>query len=357
MIELNSILVNTGKFTLDNISTHFEAGKFHVLLGPSGSGKTILLETIAGLINPKSGTITLNGQNITKFSPENRNLSYLPQDNALFPNKNVFENIAFGLRLKNRLSAQEINDKISDIALKLNIEDILKRSTANLSGGEQQRVALARAVVLENPFLLLDEPTSSLHETMQEDFCLLLKDIQRNLNLTILMTTHHKDSAFLLADKLHFIENGKLLLSTESSKITSIPIPIKIASLLGITNLFEIYKVENSNNMFHCPQLNINLMLSQIPDNFTHEIRLGVKPVDIRVIKEEEKNNSHMNSFNAYVTEIFYKESDALVYLTIHETGFNLKMELSIYNMNKLNIQKGIHIQCKIKEEHSRIIY
>lgn len=356
MIELEKIYVTAGKFILKNISARFEKGKFHVLLGSSGSGKTVLLETIAGLINPDRGRILLNGQDISHLPPETRKFSYLPQDIALFPNKNVFENIAFGLELNNKISSQEIKNKVLDIAQKLNIIHILNRSIHNLSGGEQQRVALARALVINSPFILLDEPLSALHETMQESFCLLLRNIQKNLNIGILMTTHQKDCAFLVADQLHFIENGELLLSANTMEITTIPLPTKIATLLGISNLLEIHKLANIPNTFYCPQLNTNLLLSKIENNNAYQIQIGVRPIDIRVIKPEDRDKEHINSFDAYVEDILYKENDALVFLKIPHTGYYLKMELSIYNLHKMNIQRGNSIQCKIKEEHIRVI-
>lgn len=204
-------------------------------LGPSGSGKTLLLETIAGLTNHTSGAILLDGKDVTTFSPEKRNLSYLPQDNTLFPHKNVFQNIAYGLTLKKKLPAQEIQHRILKIAEILEITNLLERSIANLSGGEQQRVALARALVLQNKILLLDEPTSSLHETMQENFCLMLNEIKQKFNLTVLMATHHKDSAFMLADSLHFIENGSLLFSSKTSTFFHQPIPLSVANIMGMS--------------------------------------------------------------------------------------------------------------------------
>lgn len=356
MIELKNINVKTGNFTLQNISLQLEAGKFQVLLGPSGSGKTILLETIAGLINPTTGCILFDGNDVTCLPPEKRELSYLPQDNALFPHKNVYENIAFGLKLKG-LSLTVINEKVSHITSTLNISHLLNRSVRNLSGGEQQRVALARALVLEKPILILDEPTSSLHETMQENFCLLLKEIQQKYNLTVLMTTHHKDSAFMLADTLHFIENGKLSLSIASSKLYNAPLPLRVAELLGITNVLTMKKISDNPEMFYCTEINTNFKLSNIPDNIPDEFQLGIKPVDIRVIKKEEKHLLHSNSFNATVEQLFFKESDALVFLKIPVTECVIKMELSAYNLKKMDIQKGITIQCKIKEEYTRIIY
>ncbi len=150
MIELRNITIHAGQFLLENVCLKAEANKFHVLLGPSGSGKTLLLETIAGLIAPSSGQIYLSEKLINKIPSENRNISYLPQDNALFPNKNVFKNIAFGLKLKKQLAKATIEEKVHDMASKLNVSHLLSRSVVHLSGGEQQRVALAVERVAES---------------------------------------------------------------------------------------------------------------------------------------------------------------------------------------------------------------
>lgn len=357
MIELKNIEIKAGNFFLNEISLHIEKGKFHVLLGPSGSGKTILLETIAGLIKPVSGNIAIKGIDVTCLPPEQRGLSYLPQDYVLFPHKNVFENIAFGLKLIKDLSAKQIDDKVSEITALLNISHLLNRSIKNLSGGEQQRVALARALTLDNSILILDEPTSSLHETMQEEFFLLLKDLQKRFNLTVLMTTHHKDSAFMLSDMLHFIENGKLFLTIETTKLNHTPLPIKVAELIGVTNVIKMKRSTENSTIYHSCELNADFLLSGYLHENEPKFKLGVKPVDIRVIKEEEKHLNHINCFYAYVEQILFKENNALVFIKICATGFMLKLELSSYNLKKMNIAIGNTIQCKIKEEYSRKVY
>ena len=161
MIEISNIQVSTGDFQLSAITLALEVGKFHVLLGPSGSGKTILLETIAGLIPCEKGEIFRDGEVITLLPPEQRNLSYVPQDHVLFPHKTVYENMAFGLQFKS-IPPEVQEEKIQTISNDLELNGLLHRGVANLSGGERQRVALARALVLDNPLILLDEPTSSL---------------------------------------------------------------------------------------------------------------------------------------------------------------------------------------------------
>ena len=356
MIELKHIQVNAGSFSLQNISMQLEHGQFHVLLGPSGSGKTVLIETIAGLIQAASGHIFFDKKNIGNLPPEKRNLSYLPQDNTLFPHKNVYENIAFGLQFKLGRNPATINEKIHHIASELDISHLLERRIGKLSGGEQQRVSLARALVLENPFLLLDEPTSSLQETMQESFCLMLKEIQSHFQLTVLMTTHHKDSAFLLADKLHFIEDGKLLLSIPTQELPHISLPAKVAEILGIQNILKFKRLPDREWNYYAEQTDSYFVLKKMPGNLPEEFLIGVKPADIRVIKKEEMHLSHPNSFPAVVENTYPKENNTLVVLKIPKTGCVLKMEISNYNLKKMGIEKGGTIHCKIKEEHARVL-
>lgn len=349
MIELRNITIKAGQFLLENVCLKAESNKFHVLLGPSGSGKTLLLETIAGLISPVSGELYLSGKAVNNVPSENRNISYLPQDNALFPHKNVFENIAFGLKLRKHFTPEVIKEKVNDIASKLNISHILNRSVVNLSGGEQQRVALARTLILNTPILLLDEPTSSLHESMQEDFCLLLKKLQKEFQITVLMTTHHKDSAFLVADNLHFIDKGTIRLSADIKSIYQSSLPKNIAHLLGVSNFFTLIPT-NEKKRFVCKELNTTFTFSK--KNIENTIQcIGVKPENIRIIKEEDLHNEYPNRFLAKVEDILYKENDCLVLLKVPETSFQLKMQISIYNLNKLNITVGKILHCKIKEE------
>ncbi|HPQ08784.1 MAG TPA: ABC transporter ATP-binding protein [Bacteroidia bacterium] len=354
MIELRNICIRAGKFSLNQISLKVDKGNFNVLLGPSGSGKTLILETIAGLINPFEGEIFLHDKLSTHLPPDKRNLSYLPQDNALFPHKNVFENIAFGLRLSKLFIEHEIKLKVEEVAYHLNIQHILNRSVVNLSGGEQQRVALARSLILRKPILLLDEPTSSLHESMQEDFCLLLKQIQKEYHLTVLMSTHHKDSAFLLADNLHILDNGKIITQTKQNIYHS-SLPENIAYLLGISNFLNLIKT-NLDHQFYCEELQMYFVLSNINCN-EKKLKIGVKPENIRVIKDEDLNKETQNRFVAIVNEILYKEKDALVLLEACETKYKLKMQISIYNLKKLNIFIGKIIHCKIKEEYINVIH
>lgn len=356
MIELKNVHVQFQSFSLSDISLNIEESKFHVLLGPTGSGKTILLETITGILQPTRGRIYIQQKDVTDLLPEHRNISYLPQDYALFPHMNVYENISFGLKIR-KVTDKVIHDKVTQMASLLNITHLLNRSIHNLSGGEQQRVALARTLVLNNPVLILDEPTSSIPEAMQENFCLLLKKLQKQFNLTILMTTHHKDSAFIVADILHFIDNGKILLSADIEKMTHIPLPLKVAELLGISNVINMQKTENDQNTYYCRELNKNFQFTPTFHKNLTTFKIGIKPVDIRIVKKNEEHLNPVNSFYSIVEHIVCKENDVIVFIKNPSTGFQMKIELSAYHLNKMNILAGDTILCKIKEEYIRMLY
>ncbi len=352
MLSIEKINLQAGNFTLQDVSLKLESNRFHVLLGMTGSGKTLLLELLAGILHADNGQIVLNGDDISRQAPEQRPFSYLPQDNALFPHKNVYENICYGLQIQQQAPAQKNAEKVTEIAEKLSISHLLTRGIEGLSGGEQQRVALARALVVEKPFLLLDEPTSSLHETMQENFCLLLKEIQQQFKLTVLMTTHSKDSAFLLADELHFINDGKISLSTQPRDLFTQPLPSPIAELLGISNMFRMQAVKGKSQHYYCADLAAELYFPNVLQTKNGDLMLGVKPVDIRIIKDEEKGQNQVNSFEAQIEHILYKDVNAIVWLRVPQSGKLIKSELSIYNLNKLKMVQGKSISCKIKEAY-----
>lgn len=358
MVFLENISKKAGDFRIEGLSMELKKGAFNVLLGPTGSGKTLLLEIIAGLVAPSGGKVWINSMDAAHLPPEKRNCSYLPQDHALFPHKNVFRNIAFGLELR-RCTETEIQDKVKTMAEALKIGHLLDRKVQRLSGGEQQRVALARALVLDTPLLLLDEPTSALHETMQEDFGLMLKKIHETYKFTALMATHHKDSAFLLADTLHFIDQGSLLLSAPARDVFRIPLPHKVAELLGINNFLLLEKTGAQDGLFvyHCRELDTVFSFSQAFCAGQPAFCLGVKPEDIRVVKAEERGLPQKNAFPAEVEDVLLKENDALVVLKSLKTGFRLSMRLPIYTCRKLGLARKGEILCKIKEGHvSRIV-
>lgn len=354
MIALQHISLRTGDFSLEDISLRIEKGTFNVLLGPTGSGKTMLLELIAGLKKCQSGTLTIDGKDAAALPPEQRGLSYVPQDAALFPHLNVRDNVLYSLRIKGTdKKAQQ--EKLDELIPVLEIGHLLDRQIGKLSGGEKQRVALARALAAQTPILLLDEPTAAIHETLQEDLCLFLKRIQRQFGLTVLMTTHHKDSAFLLADTIHFIDRGKLFFSIDKADFQKKPLSRNAADFFGIRNVFQV--VPSGQAGLWCPELGATLVFS---DRFPTEgepFFIGVRPEDIRYVKEEDRSSGSANYFDAEIISILEKENSASIRLRpLHGKGL-VTMDISIYNQKKFRLTTGKVIQCRIKEESVRVVY
>lgn len=209
MIELKDIVVKFGDFeALHNINVNVKEGEFFTFLGPSGCGKTTTLRTITGFIEPVSGTVSVNEQDITHVPIEKRNIGIVFQSYALFPTMTVYDNIAFGLKLK-KLKKPEIDQKVREIARKVDLSDEqLKKAVSQLSGGQQQRVAIARAIITRPCVLLADEPTAGLDPVSAADV-LALFDSLHECGHTIVLITHDPAAARRATRRLR-LENGVL---------------------------------------------------------------------------------------------------------------------------------------------------
>lgn len=209
MIELKDIVVKFGDFeALHNINVNVKEGEFFTFLGPSGCGKTTTLRTITGFIEPVSGTVSVNEQDITHVPIEKRNIGIVFQSYALFPTMTVYDNIAFGLKLK-KLKKPEIDQKVREIAHKVDLSDEqLKKAVSQLSGGQQQRVAIARAIITRPCVLLADEPTAGLDPVSAADVLALFDSLHESGHTIVLIT--HDPAAARRATRRLRLENGVL---------------------------------------------------------------------------------------------------------------------------------------------------
>lgn len=238
MLRLCDINKRLGDFCLSEINIDIPGGEYYVLLGRSGSGKTQLLELIAGLNDPDSGKIFINGEDVTEKRIQARNVGLVFQDYAIFPNMTVFGNIAYSLHARNT-ARNEIKSKVRAIADELNISHLLNRFTNNLSGGELQRVALARTLITSPRLLLLDEPMASIDASLKDD----IKKIFRQLNkkgLTIVHVTHDYREAVSLASRVGVIHNGHIIQEGTPSTVFTRPVNRFVARYAGIRNFFRV---------------------------------------------------------------------------------------------------------------------
>ena len=209
MIRLNDIVVKFGDFTaLHNINIHVREGEFFTFLGPSGYGKTTTLRTLTGFIEPDQGSVVVRGRDITRVPIEERSIGIVFQSYALFPTMTVYDNIAFGLKVK-KLKKPEIDEKVRAIARKVDLTDEqLKKAVSQLSGGQQQRVAIARALVTEPAIICLDEPLSNLDAKLRVQLRGELKKMQKDFGITSIYVTHDQEEALTLSDRIAVFNKG-----------------------------------------------------------------------------------------------------------------------------------------------------
>ena len=209
MIQLKDIVVKFGDFTaLHDINVHVKEGEFFTFLGPSGCGKTTTLRTITGFIEPVSGTVVVKDRDITHVPIENRNIGIVFQSYALFPTMTVYDNIAFGLKIKH-FKRKEIDQKVREIAKKVDLsDDQLKKAVSQLSGGQQQRVAIARALVTGPTIICMDEPLSNLDAKLRVQLRNELKKMQKEFGITTIYVTHDQEEALTLSDRIAVFNKG-----------------------------------------------------------------------------------------------------------------------------------------------------
>ena len=209
MIELKNIVVKFDNFTaLHNINVHVKEGEFFTFLGPSGCGKTTTLRTVTGFIDPVEGTVSVKGRDITHVAIEDRNIGIVFQSYALFPTMTVYDNIAFGLKVK-KLKKAEIDRKVREIAKKVDLSDEqLAKAVSQLSGGQQQRVAIARALVTGPAIICMDEPLSNLDAKLRVQLRNELKRMQKEFGITTIYVTHDQEEALTLSDRIAVFNKG-----------------------------------------------------------------------------------------------------------------------------------------------------
>ena len=209
MIKLNDIVVKFGDFTaLHDINVHVREGEFFTFLGPSGCGKTTTLRTITGFIEPASGSVVVKDRDITHVPIEDRNIGIVFQSYALFPTMTVYDNIAFGLKIK-KVKKAEIDQRVREIARKVDLSDEqLQKAVSQLSGGQQQRVAIARALVTGPAIICMDEPLSNLDAKLRVQLRNELKQMQKDFGITTIYVTHDQEEALTLSDRIAVFNKG-----------------------------------------------------------------------------------------------------------------------------------------------------
>jgi spermidine/putrescine transport system ATP-binding protein len=223
---------------LHNISFEVRNGEFLTLLGPSGCGKTTVLRLISGFEEPNSGSIFIDGKDVSGLPPQERHVNTVFQSYALFPHMTVYENVAFGLRCKH-LAKSEIEHRVMEALAMVKLSNLAKRRPGKLSGGQQQRVAIARAVVNKPLVLLLDEPLSSLDYRLRKLMQIELKQLQTQLGITFVFVTHDQEEALSMSDRVVVMQEGTIEQIGTPREVYEEPENLRVANFIGEANIFE----------------------------------------------------------------------------------------------------------------------
>ncbi|MGL5750210.1 MAG: spermidine/putrescine ABC transporter ATP-binding protein [Paraclostridium sp.] len=267
---------------LDDLSLDIKKNEFLTLLGPSGCGKTTTLKIIAGFEHADEGKVLFEGNDINEMQPYQRPVNTVFQKYALFPHMNVYENIAFGLKIK-KLPKDEIDKKVKEMLKLVALEGKEKRSIDSLSGGQQQRIAIARALVNEPKVLLLDEPLGALDLKLRQEMQMELKRMQQKLGITFIFVTHDQEEALSMSDTIIVMNKGKIQQMGTPEDIYNEPKNSFVARFIGESNIFdgvmiEDYRVEFCNKEFEC-----------VDKGFTKNeaIEVVIRPEDIKMVSPE----------------------------------------------------------------------
>ncbi|MCQ2178882.1 MAG: polyamine ABC transporter ATP-binding protein [Bacteroidales bacterium] len=333
IIDIQNLSKSFGdKKVLDNISFYVRQGEFVTLLGPSGCGKTTILRQIAGFINPDEGRILLDGSDIAEIPPYQRPLNTVFQRYALFPHLDVYDNIAFGLKLKKE-PEDEIDKKVRKVLKLVSMSDYEDRDVESLSGGQQQRVAIARALVNQPKVLLLDEPLAALDLKMRKDMQIELKEMHEKLGITFIYVTHDQEEALTLSDTIVVLNEGKIQQIGTPTDIYNEPQNSFVADFIGESNILNgrmicDRKVEFIEHEFNC-----------VDEGFGEDVPVDVviRPEDIYIM-----NQTEGAQFTAKVKSCTFKGVHYEMYV---ETENGYELQIQDYNSFEVGSTVGLVIK------------
>ncbi len=256
---------------LEEVNLEIREGEFFSLLGPSGCGKSTLLNIIAGFLEPTTGVISIGGKDVNGLPPYQRNLGMVFQNYALFPHLSVFQNVAYGLKIK-KVPRNQIKQRVEESLALVQLEAFAERMPHQLSGGQQQRVAIARAIAIQPSVLLLDEPLSNLDAKLRKEMQFELRNIQQRVGITTILVTHDQEEALSLSDRVGVLGNGRLQQVGTPLEVYREPANKFVAEFIGQVNLFEAKWISSKTDT----NVQIYDVLSHGSEE-DHHLKLGVK--------------------------------------------------------------------------------
>ena len=336
MIKIENLSKDWKEFKINNISLEINERDYFIFLGPSGSGKTMLLELIAGMWSPDSGKIFINNTDVTMLPPEKRGVGFVYQNYMLFPHKTVFENIAFGLKIR-RVDKKEIQVQVEEMMNLFGITKLSNRLPRTLSGGEQQRTALARALIIHPKVLLMDEPLSALDRITRNELIQEFKQIHKTFDVTIIHVTHNFDEALQLADRIAIIKEGTVSQVGDTDDVFRHPKDEFVADFVGTENIIKGVAREGEDNLTIVDTGNIEIKSSEKKIGSVHAT---IRPEDI-TLSTVKAPTSARNVFKGLIKEIY--DLGTIIKLTI-DIGESLVLVLTRQSFLDLELNVGKEI-------------
>jgi len=354
-VQLRGVVKCFGKLVaIQKMDLDIEEGTFVTLLGPSGCGKTTILRMIAGLEKPTEGDIYIEGKLVNEVPIHKRNLGMIFQNYALFPHKNIFDNVAFSLKYKG-VPKQEIRRKVEQALEMVRLPGVEKRMPSQLSGGQQQRIALARAIVMEPVVLLMDEPLSALDENLREEMRREIENLQNVLGITTIFVTHDQREALSMSDKIVVMKDGVMQQEGNPEEVYDYPANHFVADFLGHSNFFDGTVIERKMDQCMVRLDDGSELLVQHPGvwNVGDRIELVVRAQKMEITNMEGNNSaSETNCFDGKIVERSYMGGEVSYFVELAN-----KVVLHVINISKARpFKRGQEVTVRIPPRHCGLL-
>ncbi len=356
MIQIKGLSMHLGEFSLSGVDLDIKEREYFGILGPTGSGKTILLECIAGLHYPEKGEVWINGKDVTRVTPEEREIAYVPQDHTLFPHLNVRDNIAFGLKLRG-YSKSDMDSEIKEIAKLLDISNLIDRNIQRLSGGEKQRVALARALVIRPKVLLLDEPLAALDPKIKQRIWKEMKKIHERFNVTIVHVSHDFEEAYTLSDRIAVINDGRVEQVADREEIFSRPINRVVARFVGTKNIFDgkIVESDKDKDILRIGWRSHSFETRYYPFSTGDKATFCIRPEQVMIVSPSHipKSREYENTLRGRIVDEIPSGIMITIFFQVKGSGeeYDFEIHLPKHSYEKLGLASNKDIVISLKRE------
>jgi spermidine/putrescine transport system ATP-binding protein len=347
MVELKNVTKQFGDFTaVKNMDLNIKHGEFLTLLGPSGCGKTTSLRMIAGFEHVTSGEIRINGEDVSNVEPYNREINTVFQSYALFPHMNVFDNVAFGLKMK-KVNKKDIKKQVNDVLELVRLGEYERRNIKQLSGGQKQRIAIARAIVNNPKVLLLDEPLGALDLKLRKQMQLELKKLQKELGITFIYVTHDQEEALTMSDRIVVMNQGKIEQVGAPEEIYKKPSTEFVADFIGETNILKAVVKDIKGNK---AQLDINGKDFLIPKTnnilSNNKVHIAIRPEKVMISIEPLKESFN---FTGIIKQTIYIGTTTKIVIALND-GQEIVVNDNYNILDKVSGDENLYINWNIDD-------